>query len=84
MENEDGFRIDLSAFTADVKFEKDVMGIRMNVDDFEEGEKFLISKGFRMVSQQAKMFETDSNKSAAYVSPSGVIIMPVKHKKGVG
>ncbi|MBQ9382680.1 MAG: hypothetical protein IJT87_00435 [Ruminiclostridium sp.] len=81
MENEDGFRIDLATPSRGVNLERDVTGMRMNVDDFDEGEKFLTSKGFKMASKQPKPYETSSCKCVAFRSETGVIILLVKHKK---
>ena len=77
MKNADGFYVDIS----NVPVPQDMTLIRMNVDDFDEGEKFLSSKGFKMASKQSKPYETSSCKCVAFRSEAGVIILLVKLKK---
>ncbi len=83
LENKDGFRVDICPTVAvgDVKPEKDIVALRVNVDNFEEAVELLTSKGFKMLSQQTEVFECESFTAASYVSPGGTMINLIKHKK---
>lgn len=77
MENADGFHIDI----ADVQsMERDMMIIRMNVDDFDEAYDFLTARGFTHPGGRQAV-ETASNKSAMMVSPTGFAFDLCQHIK---
>ena len=66
MKNDGGFYVDISQVEV---VPQDMTLIRMNVRDFDEAYDFLISKGF--THKSGRVVETESNKSAMLVSPSG-------------
>ena len=77
MKNSDGFRLDV----ADVKdLPRDLMEIRMNVDNFEEAYGILTAHGFTNTRGDSTL-ETKSATAATMVSPSGFMIALVKHNK---
>ena len=76
MKDSNGFHVDVSK----VPVPKDMVVIRMNVDDFEEAKAILVKHGF--VNQNAgQTVETSSSRSEFMVSPSGFSIDLVKHVK---
>ena len=76
MKDSNGFHVDVSK----VPVPKDMVVIRMNVDDFEEAKAILVKRGF--VNQNAgQKVETDSSYSEFMVSPSGFAIDLIKHVK---
>ena len=76
MKDSNGFHVDVSK----VPVPKDMVVIRMNVDDFEEAKAILVKHGF--VNQNAgQKVETDSSYSEFMVSPSGFAIDLIKHVK---
>ena len=78
MKDQNGFYLDISA--PDFPFEKDIVGIRMNVDDFDEAYKLLTEHGFRNIYGD-NTAETRTSRSAVMVSPSGYAINLVQHIK---
>lgn len=78
MKNADGFRVDLSQ--TDGLPVQSMTGIRMNVDDFDEAYRLLISHGFQNFYGD-RTVETKSSRSAVMVSPSGTVINLVHHIK---
>ena len=77
MKNSDGFRLDV----ADVKdLPRDLMEIRMNVDNFEEAYGILTAHRFTNTRGDSTL-ETKSATAATMVSPSGFMIALVKHNK---
>ena len=66
MKNDTGFYVDVSQVET---VPQDMTLIRMNVPDFDEAYEFLISKGF--THESGRVVETETNKSAMLVSPSG-------------
>ena len=78
MKDGNGFYLDISA--PEFQFEKDILGIRMNVDDFGEAYKLLTEHGFRNVYGN-NTADTKTSKSAVMVAPSGYVINLVQHIK---
>ena len=76
MKNESGFYVDISQVET---VPQDMTLIRMNVPDFDEAYDFLISKGF--VHKSGRVVETETNKSAMLVSPSGFAFDLCQHIK---
>ena len=78
MKNESGFYVDISQ--PDVNLPRDVVAIRMNVDDFYEAYNLLKGKGFRNFYDD-EIIERDSSVSALMISPSGFAINLIQHIK---
>jgi hypothetical protein len=57
-----------------------MVGIRMNVRDFEEAYELLISKGFKNVYGDDKVI-TKSSESAFLISPTSFAINLIKHHR---
>jgi len=76
MKDANGFYVDISQ--PDVPMPKDMVGIRMNVDNFEEAYEMLIGKGFRNIYGD-KQVDTKTSKSAMLISPSGYGINLIQH-----
>jgi hypothetical protein len=77
MRDANGFHVDVAKLDT---IPQDMTVIRMNVDDLEEAESFLIRHGFVNTNPE-KTAETASHKSIFMVSPSGFAIDVVKHIK---
>ena len=77
MKNEGGFHIDVSELKS---IEKDMMFIRMNVDNFDEAYAILTARGFKN-TRGDNTLNTKHAKSATMVSPSGFTIALVEHIK---
>ena len=77
MKNPDGFHVDV---TTEQAYERDMMGIRMNVDDFDAAYELLVSRGFKNAFGDETV-NTKSSKSAMMVAPSGLMICIVHHIK---
>ena len=73
----DGFHVDVAQVSS---FPEDRTIIRMNVDDFDEAYRFLLSHGFQHPS--GRVVELKSSKSAMIVSPSGFAFDLCQHIKG--
>ena len=78
MKNENGFYLDISQ--PEGYEHADVVGIRMNVRDFEEAYELLISKGFKNVYGGDKVI-TKSSESAFLISPTSFAINLIKHHR---
>ena len=78
MQDSNGFNLDISV--SDVELPKDMVGIRMNVDDFDEAYKCLLDHGFTNI-YGSEVVDTKHSKSAVLISPTGFGINLVKHKK---
>ena len=78
MKDENGFCLDISQ--PDIKLPKDMIAIRVNVDDFDEAYDILISHGFKNFYGKDTV-ATSSSKSAMMLSPSGFAINLVQHIK---
>ena len=78
MKNPDGFYLDISC--PDFELPRDMVGIRMNVDDFDSAYQLLLKHGFKNVYGE-KAVDTATGKSAVLISPSGFGINLIYHKK---
>ena len=78
MKNPDGFYLDISC--PDTDLPRDMTGIRMNVDDFDEAYRLLTDHGFTNVYGDATV-DTATSRSAVLISPSGFAINLIRHKK---
>ncbi len=76
MKDTNGFYLDISQ--PDLQLPQDLTVIRMNVDDFEEAYRLLVSRGFKNFYGE-KTVETKSSKSAVMISASGFAINLVQH-----
>lgn len=77
MKNAGGFHVDVTKVE---HMPKDLLAIRMNVDDFDEAYEFLVAHGFKN-AQGDKVTDTGSSQATLMVSPSGFGINLVKHIK---
>lgn len=78
MKDANGFHVDI--LQADTGLSQDTVGIRMNVDDFEEAYQMLLEKGFTNMYGDETV-STGSSKAAMMVSPSGFNICIIQHIK---
>ena len=78
LQDGNGFKLDISQ--NDVIPQQAMTLIRMNVDDFDEAVKLLLSLGFRDV-YGAHPALTATSKSTVMIAPSGFAINVVKHIK---
>lgn len=76
MKNEKGFLVDL----ANVQVPKDMMVIRMNVDDLDEAKAILEKHGF-VNANAGQRRESENHYSEFMALPSGFAINLVKHVK---
>ena len=79
LENEKKRRMDLvcSHFPAD-SFKEGFLGMRVNVDDFEEGVSFFEQQGYAIF---AEAHETDSSITALLTKGDGTYMVLFHHKK---
>ena len=77
MENAGGFRLNISEIK---EYTQDTMGIRMNVDNFDEAYDILTKHGFKN-PRGDKTIDSKSSKAVTMVSPSGFTISIVHHIK---
>jgi adenylate cyclase class IV len=78
MKDGNGFHLDVSV--PDIDFPNDFVGIRINVDDFDEAYELLQKHGFKNIYVN-KTINTGSSKSATMFSPSKFVIKLVQHIK---
>ena len=78
MKDPNGFYIDISEVDAPIL--KDMVAIRMNVDDFDQAYETLIPQGFKNVYGDQKV-DTKSARSAMLISESGYAINLIQHIK---
>ena len=78
MKDANGFYLDVLKPEEDLP--RDMVGIRMNVDDFDEAYQILAERGFRNAYGEETV-NTRTSKAAMMVSPSGFSICIIKHKK---
>lgn len=76
MKSPDGFYLDISC--PDAELPRDLVGIRMNVDDFDSAYQLLLKHGFKNVYGE-KIVETKTGKSAVLISSSGFGINLIRH-----
>ena len=79
MKDANGFYLDILQTNSNLQ--RDMMGIRMNVDDFDEAYAMLQAHGFKNVYGDETV-NTSSSKAAMMVAPSGFNICIIEHKKG--
>ena len=77
MMDSDGNRIDVASTE---HLERDLMSIRINVDDFDEAYRFFLDHGF-INTRGDKITETSSSKDTFLISPSGFGITLTEHLK---
>lgn len=77
MKDANGFHVDVVHSDT---IPKDMMIIKMNVDDFDEAFEFLAARGFKN-AQGDKITETGSSRATLMVSPSGFGINLLQHIK---
>ena len=78
MKDASGFYLDVLEAEGDLP--RDLVGIRMNVDDFDEAYSVLLKHGFRNIYGEETV-HTSSSKAAMMVSPSGFRICIIQHVK---
>lgn len=79
MKDANGFYIDIAGVPG---MTQDRTIIRMNVDDFDEAFELLTKMGFKRPDTATKgTVETEKNKSAMMISPSGFAFDLVQHYK---
>ena len=78
MKDANGFYLDI--LQPDSDMQRDSMGIRMNVDNFDEAYELLQNHGFKNVYGDETV-NTSSSKAAMMVAPSGFTICVIEHKK---
>ena len=78
MKSPEGYYLDISCPGDGLP--RDMVGIRMNVDDFDEAYRLLLKRGFKNFYGD-KTVDTKTSKSAMMVSQSGFGIYLIEHKK---
>jgi len=78
MKDENGFHLDI--LQSDAVRPRDAVGIRMNVDDFDEALSILRAHGFKNVYGDDTV-ATKTSKAAMMISPSGFTISVIQHIK---
>ncbi|MCR4599952.1 MAG: hypothetical protein K5678_13090 [Acetatifactor sp.] len=76
MKDANGFHLDISQ--PNVEMPRDIVAIRMNVDDFDEAYEMLTAHGFKNFYGD-QIVGTKSAKSAIMISPSGFAINLIHH-----
>ena len=79
LKDSNGFHLDISQPDA-MPSEKDLVAIRMNVDNFDEAYELLISRGFKNFYGD-NTAKTQTSRSAIMISPSGFVINLIQHIK---
>ena len=78
MKDSNGNYIDI--LQTNVEADRDTVGIRMNVDDFDEAYQTLLQRGFKNVYGDETV-DTKTSKVAMMISPSGFNISVIQHIK---
>ena len=78
MKDSNGNYIDI--LQTNVEADRDTVGIRMNVDDFDEAYQTLLQRGFKNVYGEETV-DTKTSKAAMMISPSGFNISVIQHIK---
>lgn len=78
MKDPNGFYMDILKSKGELS--RDMAGIRMNVDDFDEAYRILQEHGFKNAYGEETV-DTRTSKAAMMLSPSGFTICIIKHKK---
>ena len=80
LKSDNGSYLDIVKAQEEIPLEKDLTAIRMNVDDFDEAYELLKAHGFENFYGD-HLIDTPSAKSAMMISPGGLMINLVYHKK---
>ena len=81
MKDGNGFHIDITK--PSLQLPQDRVGIRMNVDNFDDAYKLLQNHGFKNALGDDRIAETGTSRNAVMKSPSGFMITLIQHvKKG--
>lgn len=78
MKDANGFHLDISQPAMEVP--RDLVAIRMNVDNFDEAYQLLLSRGFKNFYGEDTV-HTRTSQSAFMISPSGFAINLIHHIK---
>ena len=78
MKDSNGNYIDI--LQTNVEADRDTVGIRMNVDDYDEAYQTLLQRGFKNVYGDETV-DTKTSKAAMMISPSGFNISVIQHIK---
>lgn len=78
MKDANGFYLDVLQSEAEAA--RDTVGIRINVDDFDEAYQTLLQRGFKNVYGDETV-NTKSSKASMMISPSGFNISIIQHIK---
>jgi hypothetical protein len=78
MKDANGFYLDI--LQSNVEVPRDTVGIRINVDDFDEAYQTLLQRGFNNVYGDETV-NTKSSKASMMISPSGFNISIIQHIK---
>ena len=78
MKDESGFSLDILRTNGETS--RDAVGIRINVDDFDEAYRILLDRGFTN-AYGGETVRTASSKAAMMVSPSGLCVSVIQHLK---
>ena len=78
MKDESGFSLDILRTNGETS--RDAVGIRINVDDFDEAYRILLDRGFTN-AYGSETVRTASSKAAMMVSPSGLCVSVIQHLK---
>ena len=78
MKDANGYYLDI--LKSNVEDPRDTVGIRMNVDDFNETYRILLQRGFKNAYGD-EIVKTESSKAAMMISPSGFNISIIQHIK---
>lgn len=78
MKNPEGFYLDI--LQSSIETVRDTVGIRMNVDDFDEAYQALLQRGFKNAYGDETV-DTKTSKAAMMISPSGFPISIIQHIK---
>jgi len=81
MDDANGFVVDVSQVDTLPHENRDLMSIRINVDDYDEALEFFKAHGFTTPMGETTI-DTGSSKGILQLSPSGFLINLVKHIKG--
>ena len=80
MEDANGFIVDVSQVDSLPHENRDLMSIRINVDDYDEAFEFFKAHGFTTPMGETTI-DTGSSKGVMLLSPSGFLINLVHHIK---
>ena len=78
MKDANGFYLDI--LQSNIEAPRDTVGVRMNVDDFNEAYQTLLRRGFKNAYDD-EIVKTESSKAAMMISPSGFNISIIQHIK---